>query len=207
MNKPKYMITFSRALAILGSLLGLGIAIPGFITTLLDLNWVGNLFFIVLIIGNLCILILYALPKIKGWSPFLTAGVCFLQALLVYLARFSVGLYLFIPTVILLLATVLGFITLRYHFSNHSPLDLAYNMDPAIRDDVQPENSQHLTAILTSREKQVLRLLMQGLNNQEIGKSLFISQNTVRRHIYQIFRKLKCSSRTQAVILAQREGF
>jgi DNA-binding CsgD family transcriptional regulator len=207
MDKPKLMVILSRAFAILGSLLSLGIAITGFITTLLDQNWVANPLFILLILGNFCILILNALPKRKVWLPFLTAGICLLQALLVYLARFSMGLYLFIPTVILSVSATFGFIDFRNHLSTQRSIRPAPDKDSSIQNDVRPKNASLLTTTLTSREKQVLRLLMQGLNNQEIGKSLFISQNTVRRHIYQIFRKLKCSSRTQAVILAQQEGF
>ncbi|OFW72381.1 MAG: hypothetical protein A2Y55_07880 [Actinobacteria bacterium RBG_16_68_12] len=58
---------------------------------------------------------------------------------------------------------------------------------------------------LTRRERDVLRLLAQGLSNQEIGKELFISAETVRTHIRKAMRKLEAETRTQAVATALRQ--
>jgi DNA-binding NarL/FixJ family response regulator len=61
-------------------------------------------------------------------------------------------------------------------------------------------------AMLTPREREVLRLLTQGLTNSEIGKQLFISMHTVRGHIRSILRKLGVSSRQEAADWARRAG-
>ena len=51
----------------------------------------------------------------------------------------------------------------------------------------------------------VLRLLADGLSNEEIGKRLFISAETVRSHLRKAMDKLGAETRTQAVALALRE--
>ena len=59
---------------------------------------------------------------------------------------------------------------------------------------------------LTNREKEVLALLSEGNNYQEIGDTLFISVDTVRHHIRNIYRKLHVHSRSEAVAKAIRKG-
>ena len=59
---------------------------------------------------------------------------------------------------------------------------------------------------LTSREVEVLRLLAQGLTNQEIAGQLFIGEGTVRTHVSNILSKLHLANRTQAALYALREG-
>jgi DNA-binding NarL/FixJ family response regulator len=58
---------------------------------------------------------------------------------------------------------------------------------------------------LTPRERDVLRLLADGLANEEIGKRLFISAETVRTHVRKAMEKLDADTRTQAVARALRE--
>jgi DNA-binding CsgD family transcriptional regulator len=58
----------------------------------------------------------------------------------------------------------------------------------------------------TKRELEVLRLVAEGLTNQEIAASLGISMHTVSRHVGNILRKLECASRTEAVSTALRLG-
>ena len=58
---------------------------------------------------------------------------------------------------------------------------------------------------LTEREMEVLRLVAQGLNNRDIAKDLFISENTVKNHIRNILEKLHLHSRMEAVVYAVRE--
>ena len=58
---------------------------------------------------------------------------------------------------------------------------------------------------LTNREMEVLRLLAEGLEQQEIARQLFISRKTVGTHIEHILAKLGVRSRAQAVALAYRE--
>jgi DNA-binding NarL/FixJ family response regulator len=55
---------------------------------------------------------------------------------------------------------------------------------------------------LTERELEVLRLVAQGLNNREIGRQLFISENTVKNHVRNMLEKLQLHSRLEAVMYA-----
>lgn len=59
---------------------------------------------------------------------------------------------------------------------------------------------------LTCQERQVLRLLAQGLSNKEIGAALGATVRTVKAHISRILRKLDVQDRTQAAVLAVRLG-
>jgi DNA-binding NarL/FixJ family response regulator len=58
---------------------------------------------------------------------------------------------------------------------------------------------------LTDREMEVLTLVAQGLNNRDIAKQLFISENTVKNHVRNILEKLHLHSRMEAVVYAVRE--
>jgi DNA-binding NarL/FixJ family response regulator len=58
---------------------------------------------------------------------------------------------------------------------------------------------------LTDRELEVLRLVAKGLNNREVAKQLFISENTVKNHVRNILDKLQLHSRMEAVMYAVRE--
>jgi DNA-binding NarL/FixJ family response regulator len=58
---------------------------------------------------------------------------------------------------------------------------------------------------LTDRELEVLRLVARGLNNRDIAKQLYISENTVKNHIRNILEKLQLHSRMEAVVYAVRE--
>ena len=59
---------------------------------------------------------------------------------------------------------------------------------------------------LTEREMQVLRLVARGMNNRDIAKELFISDNTVKNHVRNILEKLQIHSRMEAVMIAVREN-
>ncbi len=59
---------------------------------------------------------------------------------------------------------------------------------------------------LTDREQDILNLLAQGLSNAEISGRLYLSEGTVRNYTSTLFAKLGVSDRTQAVILAIRQG-
>jgi len=60
--------------------------------------------------------------------------------------------------------------------------------------------------LLTQREREVLRLLADGLANEEIGKRLHISPETVRTHVRKAMAKLEADTRTQAVATALRQS-
>ena len=53
---------------------------------------------------------------------------------------------------------------------------------------------------LTEREREVLALMAEGLNNRDIAAKIFVSEKTVKNHVTNIFRKLDVSDRTQAVV-------
>ncbi|MGQ0668757.1 MAG: response regulator [Actinomycetota bacterium] len=67
------------------------------------------------------------------------------------------------------------------------------------------ERPQMPTPRLTEREMEVLTLVAQGLNNRDIAKELYISENTVKNHIRNILEKLHLHSRMEAVVYAVRE--
>ncbi len=67
------------------------------------------------------------------------------------------------------------------------------------------EKQQMPTPRLTDREMEVLTLVAQGLNNRDIAKELFISENTVKNHVRNILEKLQLHSRMEAVVYAVRE--
>jgi RNA polymerase sigma factor (sigma-70 family) len=67
-------------------------------------------------------------------------------------------------------------------------------------------NSARLSSLvepLTEREREVLRLLLEGESNREIARRLVLSVNTVKRHVYNICGKLGVQSRTQAIVRAR----
>jgi DNA-binding NarL/FixJ family response regulator len=61
-------------------------------------------------------------------------------------------------------------------------------------------------AVLTEREKQVLQLLSDGLSYGDIGKSLYLSPETVRTHVRKAMVKLDAVNKVKAVAIAIREG-
>jgi len=67
------------------------------------------------------------------------------------------------------------------------------------------DRPQMPTPRLTDRGMGVLRLVAQGMNNRDIAKALFISENTVKNHIRNILEKLHLHSRMEAVVYAVRE--
>ena len=67
--------------------------------------------------------------------------------------------------------------------------------------------TQNSTAInLTTREKQVLKLIAQGLSNNDIAKKLDVSINTTKAHVCSILQKMSVNDRTQAAIKAIRDN-
>lgn len=59
---------------------------------------------------------------------------------------------------------------------------------------------------LTGRERDVLILVAQGHSNQAIADELVISERTARTHVSNVLRKLQLTSRTQAALIAVRQG-
>ena len=83
-------------------------------------------------------------------------------------------------------------------------------LDPAVTRplfmDMKNDGGTDLTSLLTGRELQVLRLVGAGKANKEIAAELVISERTARTHVSNVLRKAGVSSRTQAAVLAVREG-
>jgi DNA-binding NarL/FixJ family response regulator len=65
---------------------------------------------------------------------------------------------------------------------------------------------QRLIGQLSEREREVLRLLANGLSNTDIAQTLFLSDGTVKNYVSSIFSKLGVADRTQAALLAIRAG-
>ena len=62
------------------------------------------------------------------------------------------------------------------------------------------------TVPLSGRELEVLKLIVDGKSNQEIGNKLFVTLATVKTHVRSILNKLSVDDRTQAAVKAMREG-
>jgi NarL family two-component system response regulator LiaR len=75
-----------------------------------------------------------------------------------------------------------------------------------IRELKQPSDLPPVKDPLSEREVTVLKLVAQGLTNQEIAERLMISEWTVRTHVSNILEKLHVANRTQATLYALREG-
>lgn len=110
---------------------------------------------------------------------------------------------------------------LGYLLKDSSPHDLLQ----AIRDVHRGESSLHPTIArklidemsqpsdlplaaepLTPREVEVVRLVAQGLSNEEIAERLFVVRRTVRTHVSNVLGKLHLANRTQVALYALREG-
>jgi len=70
----------------------------------------------------------------------------------------------------------------------------------------QPATLPPTTDPLTEREVEVLRLVAQGLSNDEVAEKLVVSERTVRTHVSHILDKLHLANRTQMALYAVREG-
>ncbi len=68
------------------------------------------------------------------------------------------------------------------------------------------ERDRTQLAALTPREEEILKLLATGDSNREIAQRLFISEQTVKNHVANIFRKLEVNDRTKAALLAVKLG-
>ena len=69
-----------------------------------------------------------------------------------------------------------------------------------------PQETAQLYETLSAREREVLRLVADGLHNDDIAARLVISERTVKSHINNILSKLQVADRTQAAIFLWRQG-
>jgi two-component system nitrate/nitrite response regulator NarL len=68
--------------------------------------------------------------------------------------------------------------------------------------------TENALAVLTDRERQIMRLVSEGLSNKEIGRRLNITDGTIKVHLHHIFQKLEISNRTvlAAMAISQDDG-
>lgn len=80
--------------------------------------------------------------------------------------------------------------------------------DPSIISEMMKESvADNYMEALTPREQEVLLALGEGLCNKDIGKKLFISDYTVKKHVSQILAKLDLTDRTQAALYVQKKKY
>jgi DNA-binding NarL/FixJ family response regulator len=94
------------------------------------------------------------------------------------------------------------------------PTDLPSTLRQAIEGNVfrptalamEPESDDARAVGLTERESAILKALARGLSNDEIAKELWVTQQTVKFHLTNIYRKLSVKNRTQATRVAYQRG-
>ena len=85
--------------------------------------------------------------------------------------------------------------------------DLNNENNPNIKiTNINGNNSKTNAFGLTERELEVLALIVDGLNNLEIAKKLFITRATAKAHVHSILQKLYVKDRTKAAVCAMKEG-
>ena len=79
------------------------------------------------------------------------------------------------------------------------PTDQAQDQAQAREQSPNPETA---LAVLTERERQIMRLVSRGLSNKEVGRRLNIADGTIKVHLHNIFQKLEVGNRTALAALA-----
>ncbi len=83
-------------------------------------------------------------------------------------------------------------------------------LDPQIArrviDNLKPPSPSGNAANLSSRELEVLKLMVEGYSNPEIAQKLYLSTNTIKTHVRGIMNKLSVDDRVQAAVVALRSG-
>jgi two-component system, NarL family, response regulator LiaR len=89
-------------------------------------------------------------------------------------------------------------------------IDGATYLDPQIAkrviENLRPPTATGNTANLSTRELEVLKLMVEGLSNPEIAEKLYLSPNTIKTHVRGIMNKLAVDDRVQAAVVALRSG-
>ena len=68
------------------------------------------------------------------------------------------------------------------------------------------DSPEKIANVLTSREWDILSVLMQGASNKEIGQQLFICEKTVKSHLNSIYKKINVNRRLEAILWAVKQG-
>lgn len=90
------------------------------------------------------------------------------------------------------LINMIFLLLIRYYLKNKPDL---FKLSPTENNDNVSDFDWMRNHNLTEREREIILLIVKGNSNQEIGKQLFISANTVKNHIYNIYKKLGVKSR------------
>ncbi|HLP91370.1 MAG TPA: response regulator transcription factor [Nostocaceae cyanobacterium] len=89
-------------------------------------------------------------------------------------------------------------------------VDGATYLDPQIAkrviNNLKPPTNTNNNVNLSSRELEVLKLMVEGLSNPQIAEKLYLSPNTVKTHVRGIMNKLAVDDRVQAAVVALRSG-
>ncbi len=72
---------------------------------------------------------------------------------------------------------------------------------------IMPVEDDQLVEPLTAREREIVALVAQGMNNREIAEALSVTVSTVKTHIEHILGKLQVTDRVQAAVWAVRHGY
>ncbi len=72
---------------------------------------------------------------------------------------------------------------------------------------VAPASPPSSGAQLSRSQREILRLVAEGCTNREIASRVYLSENTVKSHVQEIFRKLEVHNRVEAALRATREGW
>jgi len=79
-----------------------------------------------------------------------------------------------------------------------------YVIETHVEEHIEDSSAKNEKALLTSREIEILSMIATGSTNEVIGEKLFISLNTVKTHIYNIFKKINVPNRLQAALWAAK---
>lgn len=94
--------------------------------------------------------------------------------------------------VLKLICCFIGIVYLKFSF------DTIFNASPVVEKAPEEKLSDsYIKYSLTNRQQEIVQLIVKGCSNKEISEQLFITEGTVKTHIYNIFKKFEVSSRTQ----------
>ena len=85
-------------------------------------------------------------------------------------------------------------------------LPLASSDQAVFREQGKLPIAEDVLTVLTDRERQIMRLVSEGLSNKEIAHRLNIADGTIKVHLHHIFQKLEISNRTVLAALAISQG-
>ena len=94
---------------------------------------------------------------------------------------------------------------LRMFRQQSAPAAVATAHTPLAAAEPRPRDDSSLST-LSAREREILTLIARGDSNKLIARALEIAETTVKIHVQHILRKLNCSSRVQAAVLAINQG-